>query len=359
MSASTRRRVVHGRDRYAAFALGLLHETGSSFADSDLFVAARGVSETVIPGIDNDSLRLVGGDPEEVQAIRSVILDRGTGYKLWSEPTLPMELHMYIRQLIHDGQLYVHGRFDRAAKTEPYTLVDVVWLAPETIRRRRRKGTLVYEQFASRRAFEEPGIIVSGSISDRIVEIPADEIVHLTWPFPLPGRHRTPERAALSYGRVVEREANRTLLAARAQAEPDDTFLPMARARADAYRHSLENQKLASARIKDMLLYPGAWEAAVFPWVDEGTEFFLAERILRSRIGICQLRAHLFEQLNRQLLARWSRLNGWGSVKLELATDVFTEQDWQDMRQQLNEGTISLQDIQAAVAVEGEAARGR
>lgn len=58
-----------------------------------------------------------------------------------------------------------------------------------------------------------------------------------------------------------------------------------------------------------------------------------------------------------QLLRRWTQLNGWGSVTLELATDTFTEEDWRQMRRQLDEGAVTLEDVQAAVVAEAEAGR--
>ena len=101
--------------------------------------------------------------------------------------------------------------------------------------------------------------------------------------------------------------------------------MPIARARAGAFVDALEKRKTASARIKDMLFYPGAYEAEVFPWVGDITDYFAADRILRSRVAICQVRGYLFTELNRQLLGEWSRLNGWGELTLSLRPDLFLE----------------------------------
>ncbi len=344
-------RTVWWRDRYAAFALGTLEDVEGGFGGTDVFVASRGLADTVIPGIAQNSLRVVGQHPEQVDAIADVVFERGRD-RLWDEPTFPMQLHAWIKQLVHDGELIVHLDFQRPAAAEPYRLERATWMGPETVRR--RGG--IYEQFVSHRAFEQAGIIVAEP-EDQLVELPAQEILHVSWPFPTRGRSRLADTTKLR--RRIEREMRRGLLAARAGAEPKETFLPIARGRAGAYRQALERQKLDSARIKDMLYYPGAYEAFAFPWVEETTDYFMAERMLRSRIAVCKLRRHLFEQINTQLLQRWTHLNGWDSVTLELATDTFTEEDWRQMRRQLDEGAITLQDVQAAIAAEAEAGRRR
>jgi hypothetical protein len=349
--------VFAGRDRYAAFALASVIEPGSSFADGDIHVAARGVSDSVIPGHRGEGLRIVGEQPEQASAIRETLLGAGSR-ELWSQYDLASDLRRHVHGLIYDGEVMLHVNFERSSPTEPHTLVDVTWLAPETIRRRRAPEGVVYEQFASHRAFEGSGYLVTGPVCDRLVQIPEHEVLHLRWPLDQP-RGRSPALAALKNGQILARESRRTLLAARAGAEPGERFLTLARARSGAYQHALDRQKIASARIKDMLYYAGAWEAAVFPWIDAGTEYFLAERILRSRIAICRIRAYLLEQLNEQLLARWTALNNWGQVRIELSSDAFSEADWRHMRCELDQGTITLADIQAAVAAEGETARSR
>lgn len=342
-------RALWWRDRYAAFALGTLAGVEDGFGGTDVFVASRGLADTVIPGIDQSSLRVIGEHPEQVDAIADVVFERGRE-SLWDEPTLPMQLHAWVKQLILDGELIVHLDFQRPAAAEPYRLERATWMGPETVRRRGE----IYEQFVSHRAFEEPGIIVAEP-QDQLVALPAQKILHVSWPFPTGGR--SPVAATAKLRRRIEREMRRGLLAARAGAEPKETFLPIARGRAGAYRQALERQKLDSARIKDMLYYPGAYEAFAFPWVEETTDYFMAERMLRSRIAVCKLRTHLLEQINAQLLRRWTQLNGWGSVTLELATDTFTEEDWRQMRRQLDEGSVTLQDVQAAVVAEAEAGR--
>jgi hypothetical protein len=55
--------LFYGQDRYAVFALGTHHRVGSSFADSDIVVAARGLSESVVPDIDQEVLAAVMPKP--------------------------------------------------------------------------------------------------------------------------------------------------------------------------------------------------------------------------------------------------------------------------------------------------------
>jgi hypothetical protein len=149
----------------------------------------------------------------------------------------------------------------------------------------------------------------------------------------------------------------RSLLAARSQAEPEETFITLARGRAGAYRETVEQQRVASARIKDMLFYPGAQEAEIWPWAPELPDYFMADRILRSRIAICQVRSYLLDEFNRQLVIPWSERNGWPAACLVLRPDHFTEQEWRAMRSDLEDGKLDLADVKAAVQAEWECAR--
>lgn len=344
-----KRSVFFGTDRYASFALGRAHEVGSSFADTDLFVGGRGLAESVIPDIEASVFSLSGETPEHVEAVNSVLIDRYSSRELWNQPTFPMELQQYVKQLVEKGEVFIQLNFDRSSPDEPYSLFDTTWLAPETILFREHIG--VYEQFASRRAFEGSGYVLTEDPQDELFEIPAADVLHLRWPLGA----EAPARRALKLGEEVAREAERTLLSARAQAEPREMFLPMARARAGAFADSLEAQKTLSARIKDDLYYPGAHEARFFPWVDEITGYFSADRMLRSRVAICRLRRYLLEELNRQLLGRWSELNGWGPIELSLRPVLFDESDWLEMRRELDQGEIDDHDVAAAIEAEYEA----
>jgi hypothetical protein len=346
--------IFFGQDRYAAFALGTYHQVGSSLADSDIFVAARGLSESVVPEIDEEVLVVEGAHEEQARGVRSVLLERYSARDLWVQPTLPMELQSYIKELMEHGEIFIRLTFGRSARSEPYSLHGTTWLSPETVLYRSRPGGGVYEQYASRRALEGSGYIVEGEPREHLVEIPEDEVFHLRWPMAAPDPRVAPAQAALKLGKQAERYAERTLLAARAGAEPDETFLSIARARAGAFSGALEAQKITSARIKDMLFYPGAYEARVFPWVDELTNYFAADRILRSRIAICHLREYLFTEFNRQVLQPWSSLNGWADVTLGLRPVLFTKEDWRSMREELDRGTTTLDDVHEAVALEYE-----
>jgi hypothetical protein len=351
---SPRGRAFFGQDRYARFALGSLHETGSSFADGDIYVAARGVSQSVIPDIDESVLAVTGEVAEQVDAVRDVLLGRRSRRELWNEPTLPMELQAYVSQLINRGELFIHLYFDRSSESNLYSLFKTTWLAPETMLHREHRGTNVYEQFASRRAFEGSGYVVSGDPTDHLVEFPENEILHLRWPLNEPDATLPPARAALKFGKQVAREAQRSLLAARAGAEPTETYLPIARARAGAFADALERQKILSARIKDMLFYPGASEAEAFPWVDAITDYFAADRTIRSRIAICEIREYLLDEFNRQVIRTWSQLNSWREVRLQLRPVLFTTAEWRTMRRQLSAGELGLDDVRAAVHLEYE-----
>lgn len=264
-----------------------------------------------------------------------------------------MELQLYVSQLVERGELFVHLGFARAAETSPYSLFETRWMAPETVLHRRLARGAVYEQYASRRAFEGADYILDGEPREFLTNVPEEDVLHLRWPLGEPsGVGAAPAEVARKLGRKVERHAEQSLLAARAGAEPNETLLSVARARTGAYAGALEAQKTLSARIKDLLFYPGAYEAEMFPWTDKITDYFAADRILRSRIGICRMREYLFGEFNRQVLGRWSQLNAWGEIHLALRPEVFSEADWQAMRDELSHGATTLDDVRAAVALE-------
>ena len=342
-------------DRYARIALGSYHETGGSLADVDIHVSGRGLSQTVIPEIDEEVLAVVGDVDEEVAAVRDVLLSRWTRRELWNQPTLPMELQSYVAQLLEHGDVFIHLLFEKG-KSGDYSLFKTRWLAPETIVVR-DDGETRYEQFASWRAYTGSGYSVAGDPTDHFTVFEEEEILHLRWPLDEPVGSRVPATAALRLGKRLARASNRGILRARAAAEPEETYWSVARARAGAYDQELDVQKALSARAMDMLFYPGADEAEVFPWADAVTDFFLADRILRSRIAIAQIRDYLFWEFNRQVIGTWTRLNAWSEVRLELRPQLFSIDDWKGMRAELHAGGISLVDVRAAVRAEAETAR--
>jgi hypothetical protein len=347
---SSRARSFFGSDRYALAALGESEEIGGSFADLDIFVGARGFSESVVPGIDEELLAVEGSEPESVATVEEILLGRFSDRDLWSQPGLPMELRGYVGQLIERGRLFIRLHF---AEVENGTveLMKTSWLAPETIVH--RPHVHIYEQYASAKALMQPGVVVEGEPSEHLFSIPESEVLALHWPLPEPGGS-SPAAAARTLGGEVGRQDDRVLLGSRAQAEPQETFLPLARAHGGAFRDALEARQLVSAQIKDALFYPGAYEAEAFPWVEEATDYFRADRILRSRIAICQVRTYLFEEVNAQLMDRWADLNDWAPLRLGLRPRLFEEADWIGLRSELAAGEVGLDDVRAAVALEAE-----
>ncbi len=87
-----RARTFHLGDRYAAFSLRGADGLDASFAGTDVYVAARGVSNSVIPGVDEDELILTGANDIEVEQVTEVLLARYSQRDLWSQPTITMEL---------------------------------------------------------------------------------------------------------------------------------------------------------------------------------------------------------------------------------------------------------------------------
>jgi hypothetical protein len=73
-----RARTFHLGDRYAAFSLRGADGLDASFAGTDVYVAARGVSNSVIPGVDEDELILTGANDIEVEQVTEVLLWRAT-----------------------------------------------------------------------------------------------------------------------------------------------------------------------------------------------------------------------------------------------------------------------------------------
>ena len=114
-----RARTFHLGDRYAAFSLRGADRLDASFAGTDVYVAARGVSNSVIPGVDEDELILTGANDIEVEQVTEVLLARYSQRDLWSQPTITMELRSYVTQLIYHGEVFVRLHLDRAAVRSP------------------------------------------------------------------------------------------------------------------------------------------------------------------------------------------------------------------------------------------------
>ena len=131
-AAPSRTRIFFGGDRYARIALNRGHATGS-FGDSELFVAARGLSDTVIPDLDDTVFELRGTRTDEVERARKGLLEPVRGVDLWDEPSLAMELRSWVGQLLRDGELFVHFEIDKPTNAEEHMLLRASWLAPETV----------------------------------------------------------------------------------------------------------------------------------------------------------------------------------------------------------------------------------
>ena len=344
-------------DRYAELALGTRYEPSGSLGDVEITVGARGLSNTVIPDIDEDVLTVVGDQEEQVAAVAEVLLSRWSPRELSNQPSLPMELQAYVAQLLEGGEIFIHLLFERSPKTGQYSLFKTRWLPTETIVVREGQS-ITYEQFVSWRAYGGgPGYSVAGEPVDHFHVFSEDEVLHLRWPLPEPGG-RAPAEAALRIGRRVKRAANREILKVRSSAEPSESYLSLARARAGAYGDALAVQKRLSAHISDMLFYPGADEAEMYPWAEPITDFFAADRILRGRIAIAQVRDYVFREFNRQVIGPWSRLNNWQELRLELRPKLLMADEWAAMRDELHTGTVDLEDVRAVVHAEAETVHG-
>ena len=343
-------------DRYAEIALGTFRQRGGAFADLDIHVSARGVSQTVIPEIDEGVLEVTGEVDDQVKRVRSALLGRWGGDKLWLQPNLLMELQSYVVQLVEHGQLFVQLVFAEASSGE-HLLVKTRWIAPETMLPRREQSGEYWEQFVSWRAYHGEGYGVAGEPTDHLHRFEPSEILHLRWPLATPASKRAPAQAALELERGIAGAAEQGILRARASAEPDETYFPIARARSGAYDKALETQKLLSARARDLLLYPGTDEAEIYGWADATTEFFAADRMLGARIAICEIRDYLFAEFNHQVIDRWRQMNDWGAIRLELRPRLFTIEDWQALRRELHAGVADLADVRAAARADAETAR--
>ncbi len=342
-------------DRYASIALGTYRPIGGAFADSDIYVAGRGLSQTVIPDVDEDALAVVGAVEEQAATVRDVLLDASSRRELWAQPGLAMELQSYVTQLLERGEVFIHLVFAKTSSGD-YSLFKTSWIAPETIVVRPHEES-PYEQFVSWRAYRAPDYHVAGDPKDHFTSFSAGEILHLRWPLDSPARGRAPAAAVLSLEPSIRRAENRSLLQARAHAEPDEKYLSLARGLAGAYGDSLEITKALRARARDMLFYPGASESEWFPWAEPITTFFAADRIIRARIAIAELREYLFDEFSRQVLGAWSGMNDWSEVRLELKPKLFTINEWKVMRDDLHAGRLGLDDVWAAVHAEAETAR--
>lgn len=339
-------RGFYSADNYASYALAVRQPLGYSMADATIHRATEDFAFAVIPDFEEDSLRVRCHDQTVADLVSSQLSERSSRSELWAQPNMAMELHSWIGSLMEGGRLYVHFGFSRQDDHAPYLLDFAVWLAPETIVVRSQGADSLYEQYVSRRAFESSGVLVVGEPQEHYEIYSADEILAIYWP--LSDGEISPVRGARKASSSIDRWAKRMLLNSAAGAQPNETFLSVARARAGAYANALELEKLATAIAGDRLFLPVD---------DEVTEYFHVDRLIRSRAAAAQVRHHLFEQISRQLLDRWSALNGWPTMDLELRRPLWSIDDWKSLRRDYDRGLATLADVQAAASAEAETLR--
>jgi hypothetical protein len=312
----------------------------------------RNASDTfafhVLPDIDEDTLIVECEDEVVSKVIADALLDRSSSSQIWAQPNLPMELHSWISGMIEERDVFVQLAFDQEDERHPLMLVAAAQLAPETILIKGRGPDTRYEQYASVRAFDGTSISVIGGQRERLVVFRADEVLYLRWPLDEPSKEIPPESAARKASRAIDRYAQQMLLNARSGAEPDETFLPLARARAGAYADALEKEKLQDATISDRLFQP----------IDEDvTEFFFVDRLVRSRVAASRVRSYVFNEFNRQVLEQWTKLNDWPRARLSPRRTFWSEAEWLDLHRAYKTGEATVEDVVAAAALEWESLR--
>lgn len=322
-----------GADRFAEFAFGLHYDVAESFAASRTHTSAEKFGYAVIPtlsGMDG-----YGDDIEAVRQLRERALDRWARHEFWGNAlSIEHALQWCVGQLIDNGRCYLRVQYGGES---PVLAERIDFLAPETIAKRRRHGHVIYEQYVSRHAF--------AGAREQWHEFDASEIVELRWPLAFPGGRRPPAQVALRAARQIEMLWARTTYPLRAGASPDDTFLPLVRARVGAFQDGLEDVDNAQDRLSD-LLFDVPFQHA--------TEFFQLERLCRREEAAATVRAYLLDSLNKQWLATWSAMNGWGRVALRFRAQLFTAHDWRELRQDLLAGRANGADVAAAIEIERE-----
>jgi len=331
-------------DNYASAALDMRPPIGSSLADAQIHNAKETFSYRVLPDIDEDSLVVSCSDAQVAEFVRETLFDWSSRHDLWDQPNMSMELRSWVTGMITFRDVYIHFEFDRVDDSDPWKLIFVGWLPPETVVVKGRGAKRRYEQFVSRHWPEGAPVSVIGGAREFLEVFSADEVIHLQWP--LDERHgRGPEYAARRAGRPVDRYGDRLLAAARSGAEPDETFLPIAKGRAGAYTGALDHEKLHDAVVGDRLFLPPE---------EDVTEYFYVDRLVRSRIAACEVRNYLLDAIGEQLLGPWSALNGWPTVRLELRRECWTIEDWRTLHAEYQRGQATIDDVLAAEKVEWE-----
>jgi hypothetical protein len=333
-------------DYYASGALGTRVDIGMSMADSQIQNAKQMFSYRVIPDIDDDSLLVECADTNVAERVTETLFGWSSSRELWDQPNLCMELRSWVTSMISYRDVYVHFVLDRVDETDPWGLVFAGWLPPETVVVRGHGTRRRFEQFISKRWPEGGHISVMGGPREFLETFTPNEILHLRWPLHEPSRTKPAEAVARRAGRPIDRQADRILAAARAGAEPEETFLPLARGRAGAYAGSIYSQKLHDALVGDRLFLPPD---------EDITEYFYVDRLVRSRIAACQVREYLLGEVSRQLLGTWAECNGWPRLSLRLRRQCWSVSDWRELHHEYRSGSARVEDVVAAAVAEQEA----
>ncbi len=88
--------------------------------------------------------------------------------------------------------------------------------------------------------------------------------------------------------------------------------------------------------------------------VNNATEFFQLERLCRQREAAAAVRTYLLDCWNEQWLARWSAINGWAPVQLRFRAQLFSAEEWRQLRADLLTGRATIADVGAAFEIERE-----
>lgn len=70
-----------------------------------------------------------------------------------------------------------------------------------------------------------------------------------------------------------------------------------------------------------------------------------------------RVRAYLFSEFNRQVLDRWTGLNGWPPARVLPRRTFWSEAEWLDLHRSYIAGTATIEDVVAAAEVEWESRR--
>lgn len=311
-----------GIDEEARRALGIADDEFGSYAESQVHPAIEVFKFTAIPGSSESLFRISGAQRSEVDLVGSVLLGRSS--RFWREPNISMAFHSLVTGMLYHQVVYHAVQFSNAS---PVILERLDWLAPETLKERRRHGQVIVEQFVRRQARPDYG--------EYWCEFTSDEIFKLEWPLP-PRSKRSPRQAALAIGGPEDRLSERSLLNFGAFNEPDEKFITYARARLRRYSGAFRESRLVAARVNDTLFSPPR---------EPMTQFFEIDRIVRGRVAAAQVREYVVGEFNRQVLARWAARNSWGELTLQLVPRMLTADEWRQVGEMYGANELSYEDV--------------